>query len=105
MFGARGKLFFLCSPSKQPNRRNRVTNRGKVMTTKSIKRISITTLAIMVFAAVNATAQTYELRGATNRQLRTLITSIENRTDAFKVEMQRSFSVGGTTNREDRITD
>jgi hypothetical protein len=74
------------------------------MTTKIINKISIITLAILIFAAVNASAQTYELRGATSRQLRTLINSIENRTDAYKTEMQRS-SFGRTTNQEDRILD
>ena len=77
------------------------------MTTKFINRLSMATLAIILFAAINGTAQTYELRGATNRQLRSLINSIENRTDAFKVEMRRSFnqSNANTTNREDRIMD
>jgi hypothetical protein len=74
------------------------------MTTKSIKKFFILTVAIAL-TAMNATAQTYELRGATNRQLRSLINSIENRTDAFKNVMQRSFSVGGTTDREDRVVD
>ena len=64
------------------------------MTTKIINRLSIITLAIMMFAAVNAPAQTYELRGATNRQLRTLIRSIESGTDAFKMEMQLGFGQG-----------
>ena len=75
------------------------------MTTKFINNLSIITLAIITFATVNATAQTYELRGATNSQLRALISSIESRTDAFKVEMQRSSRWGGTTNREDRVID
>ena len=74
------------------------------MTTKIINQLSIITLAIVMFATV-VSAQTYELRGATSGQLRTLISSIESRTDAYKVEMQRSSRWGGTTNQEDRIID
>jgi hypothetical protein len=75
------------------------------MTTKFISKLSILTLAIITFAVINTTAQTYELRGATNRQLRTLINRIENGTDAYKMEMQRNSNFGRTANQEDRILD
>lgn len=97
---------FFALHKNNPNRRNRVTNTGgKIMTTKFINKLSILTLAIIAFAVVSATAQTYELRGATNRQLRTLIDRIENGTDAYKREMQSNSNFGRTANQEDRVLD
>ena len=70
-------------------------------------RTKFTFLLITLFAlASTGVAQRVVLR-ASNSQVRSILTSLERRTDDFKTEMQRSFDISSanTTNREDRIMD
>jgi hypothetical protein len=65
-------------------------------------------LSIFMISGLATTlqAQTSPQLYATTRQVQTLLNRIENRTDAFQAEVQRTFnSDSRTTNREDRISD
>lgn len=74
-----------------------------------LKSIFLTT--ILSFAAIGsavsvAKAQNPPRLYATKRQVQTLLNRIENKTDVFQAEVERSFtSDARTTNREDRISD
>ncbi|PYS92627.1 MAG: hypothetical protein DMF62_00185 [Acidobacteria bacterium] len=63
-------------------------------------------LMIILSLAVGGFAQQVTLR-ASNSQVRTILASLERRTDEFKTEMKRSFnqSNANTASREDRIMD